>query len=453
VAGDAADTIAVVGAGLAGLAAAWELQQRGRRVTLLEREAAVGGRAWSECVDGFTLEPLSPVLSTADAELLAWCARLCVQDDLLPLRPLVTLQVSGRRTAEIDPRGVLDLARIPGVSAREALRLLRLPRLLRRYRAQLDAAEPERAAPLDDRSLADFARLYFGQSVLDRWMGPLLTSACLGDERDASRAHFLRRYVRELGARRGLPRAPLRELCEAAASRLPTLLRARVVGIEPGAGGGLRVSYTREGRERILEASGVVLATDAPTAARLGAAALRTGERELLAGVRYAASVVLAVATCRPLTPQPREVRVPHVEGSPLETALYEPGLPGGRVPDHYGCVTLRATAAWSGEAMSLPDETLEKELLDALEQFEPGARAKVEFTRLYRVERALPRFDVGHYRALARLQRIEADRLRDGPHVTLAGDYRSDPSWAGAFAAGTRAARSLDAALARGPA
>jgi protoporphyrinogen oxidase len=122
-------------------------------------------------------------------------------------------------------------------------------------------------------------------------------------------------------------------------------------------------------------------------------------------------------------------------------------------VPDHYGCVTLRATAAWSREAMSLPDETLEKELLDALEQFEPGARAKVEFTRLYRVERALPRFDVGHYRALARLQRIEADRLRDGPHVTLAGDYRSDPSWAGAFAAGTRAARSLDAALARGPA
>lgn len=446
--GDAPDTIAVVGGGLAGLAAAWELQQSGRRVTLLEREGSVGGRAWSECVEGFTLEPLSPVLSTADADLLAWIARLGIQDALLPLRPLLTLQVRGRHATEIDPRGLADHARIPGVSPLQALRLLRLPRLLRRYGSCLDAAEPERAAALDDRSLADFARLYFGRSVLERWMAPFVTSASLGDERETSRAHFLHRYLRHRGARLGLPRAPLRDLCEAAAQRVPTLLRARVTAIEPGPGGTLQVTYTREGRERIVETRGVVLATDTRVAARLGGATLCTGERELLGAMRYAASIVLAVATCRPLVQHPREVRVPHVEGSALESALFEAGLPGGRVPDHYGCVTLRATGTWSSAALSLPDETLEKELLDALEVFEPGARARIEFTRLYRIERALPRFDVGHYRALARLRRMEAERVGSGPRVVLAGDYLCDPSWAGAFAAGTRAARTLHAAL-----
>ena len=48
--------IAVVGAGLAGLAAACELTSRGFNVAVFEREAHPGGRARSEKVEGFTLE-------------------------------------------------------------------------------------------------------------------------------------------------------------------------------------------------------------------------------------------------------------------------------------------------------------------------------------------------------------------------------------------------------------
>ena len=97
----------VVGAGLAGLAAAWELRKRGFRVTVLEREPQPGGRARSELVEGFTLEPLSPVLSTADEGLLAWIAEVGAGDELLPLRPLVTAQVRRNRVADLDARRLL----------------------------------------------------------------------------------------------------------------------------------------------------------------------------------------------------------------------------------------------------------------------------------------------------------------------------------------------------------
>lgn len=440
--------IVVVGAGLAGLAAAWQLRGAGCDVTLLEREHAPGGRARGAVSEGFVLEPLSPVVSSADRELLRFVADVGVGNELLPLRPLTTAQVTGGRPREIDPRRLGDLVRLPGVWPWEGLRLVRLPRLMRRYAARLDPGAPERAADLDDRSVADFARLYFGRSVLERWLAPFLTSATLADEREASRVQLLLRHQRHFGARRALPRAALAELAEAAAAGVSTLYEAEVDRVEREADGGLLVTYTRDGRSRIVEAGAVVLALPPAAAARIGREVLTTGERGVLERVGHTAGLTLAVATCRPLAPRPLEIRVPHVEGLPLETALFEPGMVGGRVPDGYGMVTLHATGRFADRALRLPDETLEKELLDALGHFHPGVRTTIDFTRVFRTPAARPRFDVGHYRRLRRLQAIESERLAAGHRVVTTGDWRMEPSWNGAIASGVRTARALLDAL-----
>jgi len=48
--------IAIVGAGLAGLAAGWELQQAGLRVVVFEESSLPGGRARTERADAFLIE-------------------------------------------------------------------------------------------------------------------------------------------------------------------------------------------------------------------------------------------------------------------------------------------------------------------------------------------------------------------------------------------------------------
>ncbi|HEY0780134.1 MAG TPA: FAD-dependent oxidoreductase, partial [Gemmatirosa sp.] len=57
--------VIVVGAGVAGLACARALHRAGRRVLVLEREPAPGGRARSRTVDGYTIDRGFQVLFTA----------------------------------------------------------------------------------------------------------------------------------------------------------------------------------------------------------------------------------------------------------------------------------------------------------------------------------------------------------------------------------------------------
>jgi protoporphyrinogen oxidase len=440
--------VVVVGAGLAGLGAATGLSREGLSVTVLEREAHPGGRAGCSREQGFALEAMLPLVSGADRAFLSWIAGVGARDDALPLRPVVTGQLAAGRVSLVEPRGILDVARIAGVRPREALRLVRLPRLLGRYGACLDPERPENAAPLDDRSLADFARLYFGASVLERWMGPELCADTLMEAGEASRALYLRRVRARSRARPGLLRAPLAEVAEAAGARLRLLPRSEVRAVEEAACG-LRVVAKVDGRERMLDAHAVVLATSAPDAARLAPSILTLAEREALGAVAYASAVTLAVALRRPLGPHPELVRFPHAEGSPLETVLLEPGAGGSRAPDGRGLATLRATAAWSAAASSLPDDTVEKELVLAFEGIRPGLRSAALFSRVLREERALPRFGVGHYRTIARLERLWDELRASGRRVYLAGDYLVDPSWAGALASGQRVARAVRADLA----
>jgi oxygen-dependent protoporphyrinogen oxidase len=436
--------VAVVGAGIAGLGAAWELSRRRFAVAIFEREARPGGRARSESVEGFTLEAAGPILSTGDRRLLSWIDELGIRDELLPLRPVVAIHCCGDRVAGVDPRGLLGVGRIPGVRRRHALRLARLPRLLARYGARIDPEAPERAADLDDRSLGDFGRLYFGRSVLEHWMGPFVTGTSLGDADDLSRVLFLRRYRSHGRERPGLLRSALGEIAEAAAAKLPVKYGAEALRVERRADGGVALAVQVGGAKRVLEPDAVVVATSAPEAARLAAPVLVAAERDGLAEVRYQPALSLAVGLRRPFFPHPQHIQVPHTEGLPLESVLLEPGVPGGRVPDGRGLALLRATGAWSEAYFDAPEETVCKELLGAFARICPGAESAVLFSKLHRVESALPRFGVGRYRQIARFDHVQRELRREGRRLYFAGDYLMDPTLEGALASAQRAAAAV---------
>jgi oxygen-dependent protoporphyrinogen oxidase len=444
----AARRVAVVGAGIAGLGAAWRLARRGFQVSLFEREQRPGGRARPAVRDGFTIERSGAIVSAADMALLGWIAELDLPE-LLPARPVVSAIAHRDRVQVVDARNWLGIARIPGIGIRQALRLLRLPRLVDRYGDRIDPERPERAASLDDRSLADFGRLYFGARVTDHWMGPLAARTSLCDAREASRVLFLHHYRDGAGERLGLLRASSQEFVDRAASSLPTALGACVTNVECGCGGGVRFDFRDGERERCAEADAVVLAVPAREALELAGGALSLTEREALERVRYTPEITLAIALRRPFHPHPQHIQFPHREGWPLESVLLEPGVEGGRVPNGRGLATLRATGRWSAAYFEAPDETVAKELVAALGGILPRIHGAGLFAEVSREERAVPRFDVGRYRAIADFARIQADRRSRGRRLYFAGDYLMGPGWNAALRSGYRAAAEVERDLA----
>ena len=261
----------VIGAGVAGLATAWRLSRRGFRVTVLESTEHVGGRASGSWEQGFSMERTVQVLSHADRNLVEWINEVGLDGSLLPLRLVHLAQVHDGKVSSIDPTSRSGIARIPGMRTLDGLRLVRLPRLLRRYQGRLDPERPELAARWDDRSIADFARLYFGSSSLERWIGPEAMSQLLSDESETSRVAFLLQWITGSAgrARPGIPRAALHELPRSAADGLDVHLGVEAVRIEAASGGFEVHCRARRRGDGAVRADAVVVATPADVAERI----------------------------------------------------------------------------------------------------------------------------------------------------------------------------------------
>ena len=94
-----APRVAVVGGGLAGLAAALECAESGAEVTLFEARSRLGGATFSVERNGYWLDNGQHVALRCCTEYLAFLRRLGVEDlvDLQPRLRIPVLSVRGRR--------------------------------------------------------------------------------------------------------------------------------------------------------------------------------------------------------------------------------------------------------------------------------------------------------------------------------------------------------------------
>lgn len=270
------DGVIVVGAGLAGLACAVKLAERGVKVTVLEASDGVGGRARTDVVDGFLLDRGFAIVLSSYPE----------QKAMLDLNKLnlksfyagASVRYQGTFHRVADPfRHPLDaLATLspshPIGTPMDKLRvgLLRLKALATPDAALLSGPDSPIAAALPAEG--------FSPSIVRGFFRPFLGGIFF--DRDLGTTSRLFYFVMKMLASGSncLPERGVGAMAEQLAARLPrgALRLSQAVERVDAAGAGVSVR-TRAGET--LPASKAVVAVDGPEAERLLGAAVAEGSR------------------------------------------------------------------------------------------------------------------------------------------------------------------------------
>ncbi|MFC3961464.1 protoporphyrinogen/coproporphyrinogen oxidase [Nocardia jiangsuensis] len=430
-AGAGGRTVAVVGGGISGMAAAFALYRAGWQVDLLERENVLGGRFGIDSLRGRPMLTGARHIGLQFTEFRQFVTALAdVRFEPSPLN--MTKVVDGRlaTVAAEDSRGVLrylaefgsaqDVAKLTYLVHRIATEENRF--LGSNFFAKLGAAG-------DDRPLSE----HFGSGLADALLRPIVTWVH-GAELDEM-------YLGTLGATLGAALDSFEQIVGGvepvltALSKLVTVKKnARVESVAIRRGRVRGLSVAEDGgpaREHPYDA--VVLATPAAVTADLVAVTV-PALSALLATVRYFPASVTTVEYDRDVFP-PGVSTLSMNEGPYSTAALY-------RAPERNIVRYVIAGRA----ARPLPPEDRSAAALDAAEKRVQATFGSVEPVRLAVVERRWERAFSGlrafHGEFLARLRK-ETGNIGG---LALAGDYLRGVSLEACYRSGVEAAHRLTA-------
>ncbi|MGH0031675.1 MAG: protoporphyrinogen oxidase [Myxococcota bacterium] len=440
----------VVGAGIAGLAAALELQSAGNEVTVIDPSDRPGGVMRTDHVHGFVVER-GPNTTLVKAPMRAFLEQRRLDEHLVRAEPASRLRFVLRQGELVPvPMSPLALATTSLLSLGGKLRTLGEP-FIRRNRG-------------DEESVAEFLGRRLGREVVTGMVGPFLTGVYAGDETQlGARAVFpglveaedrfgslLLGGVGSLFARRekGLrgsfsATAGFGPFARTLADQLaePPALGSRVVGLAR-ADGRYRVDVTSASGDVALDAARVVVATPAPEAAQL----LRGVDADVgvaLEQLRYAPIATVPLGVARQDLREP--VRgfgflVPQQEERALLGCLFMSQLFPGRAPEGFELLHCMLGGVRWPDALGVGDEGLVERALSDVDAV-LGLKGQAQSLGVGRWERAIPQPGREHP---ARMRWVEQRLAEQAPGLALAGAYVAGVSVADSLASGLAAAERL---------
>jgi len=409
--------IIIVGAGLAGLACALELAERGHRPLLLEAADAPGGRVRTDVLDGFRLDRGFQVLQTAYPEarrLLDYPAL-----DLRPFEPGALIHHLGRFYTISDPwrRPLRAFATLftPIGSLSDKLRVAML-RMWVLKGSLTDLYRREETTTLDA-----LRRFGFTDAIIERFFRPFIAGVFFDPDLKMSSRAFEFVFRAFAAGDTALPAQGMGAISQQLADRLPPeslRLNTRVAAID-------QTTALLESGERI-EGRAVVIATDGRETARL----LNDPRPFPTYG-----TTCLYFAAAKPPVWQPYLILNGDNAG-PINSIVMPSVLSAAYAPTGQTLVTVNMLGVASED-----DAILERRVRVALTDWFGADVAAWRLVRIYRIRHALPA-----QRPPVKDPTQSAVQARPG--VFFCGEYQNSPSIQWALVSGSRAAVAVHESL-----
>ncbi|UUU30187.1 protoporphyrinogen oxidase [Streptomyces sp. CA-210063] len=430
--------VVVIGAGIAGLAAAHGLLDRGARVTVLEASDRVGGKLLPGEIAGARVDFGAESMLARRPEAVALAREVGLADRLQP-PATATASLWTRGALRPMPKG--HVMGVPGTAS--ALSGVLSDEGLARIERDADLPRTEVG---DDVAVGEYVAARLGREVVDRLVEPLLGGVYAGDAYrismrsavpqlfQAARTHTsLTEAVREIqeraaaaqqtgpvfmGIEGGVGGLPLAVAASVRARGAEILTRAPVTELRREGSGGWRVvtggtrttgsgGGTGAADARVLHADAVVVAVPAPVAADLLRAEAPAAATEL-AAVEYASMALVTLAYRRAdLTlPEGSGFLVPPVDGRTIKASTFASQKWGWIAEQNPALLILRTSVGRYGETAILDHD--DAHLVDVSRndlREATGLSATPLETRVTRWDDGLPQYPVGHHARVARVR------------------------------------------------
>lgn len=425
--------VVIVGGGIAGLAAAYELHRRGVKFQLLEQRPRFGGVIFSEPFEQFVIDGGPDSLLVQKPEGIALCRELGLGDRLVSTKlPRLSYIQRDGVLHPIPAQSVLGIPTRVGPFVTS-----RLFSLAGKLRMGAEIFVPRRQDDADE-SIGSFMTRRFGQEATTYLAEPLLAGIHHGDvnrlsiralfprfvQAEAEHGSLLRAFRRQQrdaapgdGPFRSLPRG-LSEIVEALVKALPAeSIRTGMPVLRVERDGGELHVICANG-ERVT-ARALILATPAFATAAL-VRPFNPSLSALCGEIEYVSAATVALAFRREAIHHPLNGSgfvVPRVEHTGITAGSWMSSKWPNRAPEGHALLRAFVGGMRDPHVLEKSDAELIAIVLHALTPLLRIAGTAL-FTRVYRWERANAQHDVGH---LARVEKIERELLRE-PGVYLTG-------------------------------
>lgn len=436
--------VAVIGAGPAGLTAAYRLTQAGADVTVFEARDWVGGRTRTDEVDGFRIDTGIQLFGSMFTGFFSLLGEIGAADLAVraPGRDAVWRKGRVHEVVYGSVSSMLASNALP-LGTKVRMGATYLPFLLRHANElSLQALERLGGTAYDTESIGEWGKREIDDAFVEYVVAPLLAASygVSPEETAAGLYHTLASDAMtvEVFALRGGADA----FCTALAERVrqgggAVRLDAPVCRVTAVGGG---VSVVTEADAAELHFDGAVLAVPAPAALRLLGSEV-PALSEWMGRVEYRGTFALALMLKRPTGARYFGLSLPRGEFPTVSTVCVQENKLPELVPPGAGLLVVYPTPRAGQELLDAEPRDVLDRVLPELERVFPGISGNIQRAKLYRWPQWSPVFPPGYLQHLAGFGggAIEGDLP-----IALAGDYLVAPGVEGSVVAANRAAERL---------